>query len=783
MPLATLLDITVCMLLISPSRVSSGDHSLHSISLNIARELHFPWLLARTPSAKKVVMFNGRKSAEAAKPILETARDLGIGLIILNRPGRWLLESEYTHLFETFIPMDMSFDDDLPNRIVAAVQDHLPIDGIFTPIRAFEMSVDKSQARALNAAEGTQFMSTASVDELHALLETSIFIPQYPLIVKPSTGWSSESVFKVKSDSELLKAAAGIPSRPANPKILVETYVDGPEVDANFVLCNGELLFFEILDDFPCPANESDAGLEADFFEQANVLPTALPPDELGIIRTTLFQILLDVGFQTGVCHLEARIKKSTMEYAEQDGVLDLRQRSRYANVASSGAPTCFLIEINPALPGFQSLYATRITYGIDYMALHLLTCLEDNARIHAFSHPTRASTGEAKFWCQIVFIANNDRQGAQPLNASDPSLAAEIANALSLLLDEKLNELQAAALLSLLHLREKDKDIIVISECIRSLAAAQAKVDAAALNRCDISGTGGNATAIISVAAMASVVASAKLLIAQHGYLSATYPAPSANPEDIITDIKPNAPSLANVTAKDIPEIYKHSNYSFLPERNFLPRMQHANRIRLGLGIRTIFDLTSTLLHPINASCGLEARVVGVANPVLGPVMVQAIRDMGVRKALVVCGNDSMDIIAPEGPTSCWMLTDPSVEGTSSGIQHFRLQPEDFGLSENPLASILAKGSSDKEAGVLSQLLYNQLPDDDPVLQCVLTHVAALFVTSGVCGTLQEDGIAERGPAGGRWKEGVRLARACIVSGDALKAFEAFAFVTSRLE
>ncbi|KAF4237029.1 hypothetical protein CNMCM6457_001639 [Aspergillus fumigatiaffinis] len=300
---------------------------------------------------------------------------------------------------------------------------------------------------------------------------------------------------------------------------------------------------------------------------------------------------------------------------------------------------------------------------------------------------------------------------------------------------------------------------------------------------QCDISGTGGNLTAVISVAAMASVVASAKLLIAQHGYLSATYPVSSANPEDIISNIKPNTPLLTKVTADHVPEIYKQSNYSFLPERNFLPRMQHANRIRLGLGIRTIFDLTSTLLHPLNASCGLEARVVGVANPVLGPVLAQAIRHMGVRKALVVCGNDSMDIIAPAGSTSCWMLTDPPAEGPNPGIQNFRLQPSDFGLSENPLASIQAKGSSEQEAGVLSQLLHNQLSGDDPVLQCVLMHVAALFVTSGVCDTAQEDGVAETGPGSGRWKEGARLARSCIMSDEALKGFETFAYMTSQLE
>jgi hypothetical protein len=58
-------------------------------------------------------------------------------------------------------------------------------------------------------------------------------------------------------------------------------------------------------------------------------------------------------------------------------------KKSRDANVASCIAPTWILIEINPRPPGFQSLYGTRITYGIDHITLHLLACLR-KTRIHA---------------------------------------------------------------------------------------------------------------------------------------------------------------------------------------------------------------------------------------------------------------------------------------------------------------------------------------------------------------------------------------------------------------
>jgi anthranilate phosphoribosyltransferase len=42
---------------------------------------------------------------------------------------------------------------------------------------------------------------------------------------------------------------------------------------------------------------------------------------------------------------------------------------------------------------------------------------------------------------------------------------------------------------------------------------------------------------------------------------------------------------------------------------------------------------------------------------------------------------------------------------------------------------------------------------------------------------------ITERGPGGGRWKEGLRRARWAIESGEALKSLEQFIAVTNELE
>ncbi|KAE8150556.1 glycosyl transferase [Aspergillus avenaceus] len=362
-----------------------------------------------------------------------------------------------------------------------------------------------------------------------------------------------------------------------------------------------------------------------------------------------------------------------------------------------------------------------------------------------------------------------------------------EIAQGLSLLLNDKLTETQSSALLSLLHHKKKDRDVSVIAAAIRRIV--QPKIDAARIQNiistrgkpegdylgglCELTGTGGNATpTLAALTTTASLIASSSLLVSQHGYMGANSPTADLGNDAILSNIQPTPPALSS-TPENIDKVLKESNYIFLPEPSFYPTMKHANSIRQGLGIRTIFDLVSTLLHPLRGH--LEARVIGVSNPDLGPAFAQALKDTAVKKALVVSGQGLIDRISPQGSTSCWMLS--GGEGT---VQHFNLQPSDFGLPEQPFGAVKARSSAAEEAGTLVDILQGKLEDDDPVLQIVLMHAAALLVISGICevdsGEIgQEHVIEERGPGGQRWKEGIRRAKYSIASGGASTALKTY--------
>ncbi|CAI7610043.1 unnamed protein product [Penicillium palitans] len=398
---------------------------------------------------------------------------------------------------------------------------------------------------------------------------------------------------------------------------------------------------------------------------------------------------------------------------------------------------------------------------------------------------------------------------------------AEEIASAFALIFEDRLSHIQTAALLTLLHSTGKDRQPDVIAKCSQCMREAACQVEKASLieimksrnmkagnyegGLCDIVGTGGDSHSTFNISTTSSIVASPLILTAKHGNRAQTSTSGAA---DVLNAIQPLPPKIAAVTAENLSKVYEKTNYSFLFAPNFHPGMMHSNPVRRGLGLRTIFNLMGPLANPVDWA--LEARVVGVAYQSLGPVFAEAFRQSGAKKAMIVCGAEDMDEISCAGKTNCWRLseypnpayqapeddTDDSSEDDINNprsivkVDTFQLEAADFGLSSHPLSEVGGGKMPKQNAEKLMSILRNELPRDDPILEFVLMNVAGLLVTSGICEADTsnmgpgDDGqvITERGPGGGRWKEGVRRARWAIESGQSLKNLEQFIEVTNQL-
>ena len=388
---------------------------------------------------------------------------------------------------------------------------------------------------------------------------------------------------------------------------------------------------------------------------------------------------------------------------------------------------------------------------------------------------------------------------------------AQEISAAFALIFEEnRLSQIQAATFLTLLATTARDKDADVIAACAARMREAAYKVDLRPLQSliqqggraegnyhgglCDIVGTGGSSHQTYNISTTASLIASSLLLMSKHGNKAQTSVSGAA---DILSSITPKPPNLLASNAENIPKIYENTSYAFLFAPNFHPGMRFAGPLRREMGIRTIFNLMGPLAHPIEEL--VEARVVGVTEGALGPVFAEALRISGTekapgrRKAMVVSGREGLDEISCAGLTDCWMLHEVRSDTgryQQMGIEHFQLQPSDFGFPSHPLGAIRGGDSPKYNAAILMQLLEGKLNEDDPILQVVLMNAAAMLVISGICDAEassmdeSDDGnvIKERGPGRGRWKEGVRRVRWAVESGTALKSLKAFTEVSNSL-
>ncbi|KAM7214492.1 Glycosyl transferase [Rhypophila decipiens] len=401
------------------------------------------------------------------------------------------------------------------------------------------------------------------------------------------------------------------------------------------------------------------------------------------------------------------------------------------------------------------------------------------------------------------------------PLGHPDPVSADEIAQAISYFFTNQVSDVQAGSLLMCLHFTGLDRQAEVLQKTAAAMLKSAAKIDSESLRAvveqrgrkegdyhgglCDIVGTGGDSHNTFNISTTASILASSLLLLSKHGNKASTSKSGSA---DLLACMIPRSPQISRVRPDTISSLYSRSNYGFLFAPVFHPGMRHVAPIRRQLPWRTIFNLVGPLANPVDitqeekGSSLLEARMIGVARKDLGPVFATALQLAGAQKAMVVCGDEELDEISCAGSTLCWKLS-PSSQQQQSGqvsaavVEHFLLHPSDFGLPAHPLSTVSPGKEPTENAAILAKILNNQMQEDDPILHFVLINTAALFVVSGICEADTsdmghgDDGqvVKERGPGGGRWKEGVRRARWAITSGEAARQWAAFVDVTNGFE
>ncbi|KAI0472512.1 ATP-grasp domain-containing protein [Xylaria cf. heliscus] len=385
-----------------------------------------------------------------AAMIYPAARALGLHLVVLDHAGHWLEDGEHNDLRESFVPVELTPDSDvLADNIFAALQDQAHrIGGIVSFFDEYQVGVAKAAERLslptvspeafviatnkfdTSVAAGRRAYRGHSVEDAVAMSQSEDL--NYPLIVKPCSGWMSEGVFKVAQREELVNAVSQIDFKRHGTEYVVEEYCEGPEVDFNVVMYDGEILFHEISDDYPKAAEGNGSRTVNSFIEMDSVEPSKLPESEQLILQRNFHDILLRSGLNFGAFHIEGRVKNSSMEFRKDaSGILDLHPRE--VNEPSP-EPSGFVLDINPRPPGQAASVQPRTTYGVDYHTLSMLIALRDGPRVSALAHPFLQRN---QYWSDMVYIPTDfppDRVGifdsddiCEDLKRRRPDLARHI--------------------------------------------------------------------------------------------------------------------------------------------------------------------------------------------------------------------------------------------------------------------------------------------------------------------------------------------------------------------
>ncbi len=254
-----------------------------------------------------------------------------------------------------------------------------------------------------------------------------------------------------------------------------------------------------------------------------------------------------------------------------------------------------------------------------------------------------------------------------------------------------------------------------------------------------DCGGTGGDRNLTLNILTTASFIAAgAGANIAK--FTGMGFSNKSGSSGDILQMLNI---SPAQSVKKALDQIQKF-NFSFLQSNTFYPTLKHLMDIRKTLGFNTIIDLIFPLANPIS----LTGQFIGVYSKDSLPLMINCLKKLKRRRAIIAHGEDGLDEISVCSATYISKLENEK-------ITHEVIKPSDFGIKFHQIKDLLGK-DIEYNSKVLIDALKNEA--HPAVMDAVTLNAAATIWCAELCNSLSD---------------GLKLAKESVTSGKAIKILE----------
>ena len=222
----------------------------------------------------------------------------------------------------------------------------------------------------------------------------------------------------------------------------------------------------------------------------------------------------------------------------------------------------------------------------------------------------------------------------------------------------------QNAAFLAALSTKStKSETIEEITGCAAAMRDKATRLDHN-LDVMEIVGTGGDGAHSFNISTTTAIVcAAAGLKIAKHGNRAASSDCGTA---DCLEALGVNI----NLEPEKCLELLEKVGFCFFFAQKYHTSMKYVGGIRKELGIRTVFNILGPLTNPASP----QRQLLGVYDPSLVEPLAQVLMKLGVRKGMVVYGQDKLDEISLCAPTTVSEFKDGWFRTTE-------ITPEEFGF------------------------------------------------------------------------------------------------------
>ncbi len=302
----------------------------------------------------------------------------------------------------------------------------------------------------------------------------------------------------------------------------------------------------------------------------------------------------------------------------------------------------------------------------------------------------------------------------------------------------------QTAAFLAALS--AKGETIEEITACAAGMRARALPVEYTD-DLLEIVGTGGDGSNSFNISTTSSIViAAGGVRVAKHGNRAASSRSGAA---DCLEALGVNI----SLSPEQCVSLLQNVGICFLFAQTYHSSMKYVGPVRKELGIRTIFNILGPLTNPAHANL----QVLGVYSEEMVEPLAHVLHNLGVRRGMVVYGQDKLDEISLSSPTTV-------CEFNGDQFTTYVIHPQDFGLTPCEKSELVG-GTPQENAQITLDILNGA---KGAKRDAVLLNAGAGLYVAGKAASLAD---------------GVRLAAELIDSGRAMAKLQEFILESNRKE